>query len=199
MQLNQTKWSTLVTCDIVNKLRFKLVILFLFGLISACSHTNAPKTNPDAVKQDFTQTIKSLSQGVTPHDANVTAQTLLNASVRLRNEYAMASPALYHNMLVNMGFRERGLCCHWAEDLHAEIRKLNVNSLKFDWLVSRLGSELREHNVIVIYSADSSWQQGVVFDPWRKAGEPYWAMVKGDKYPWELHPLNGRWDVLRCK
>ncbi len=197
MQSSRTKRSTLEKDG--SDLRVKFLALFFFCLLSACSHTNTPQTNTDIAIQNFSRTIESLSNKVKPHEANITAKTLLSASLRLRDEYEMASPALYHNMLVNMGFRERGLCCHWAEDLHTELRKLNTNSLKFDWLVSRLGSELREHNVIVIYSVDTSWQRGVVFDPWRKAGEPFWTAVKGDKYPWELHPLNGRWDVLRCK
>ena len=51
-----------------------------------------------------------------------------------------------------MGLRDRGLCCHWAEDLHAELRKLNINSLKVAWLIARQGNQLREHNSIVIYA-----------------------------------------------
>jgi len=76
---------------------------------------------------------------------------------------------------------------------------LNNNSLQFDWLVARLGSQLREHNTVVIYASGSSWKNGIVFDPWRKAGVPHWAKVMGDKYPWQPHPLSGRWDILRCK
>jgi hypothetical protein len=124
---------------------------------------------------------------------------LINTTIELAKQYDMASPALYHNMLVNTGFRERGLCCHWAEDLHAKLRGLHSNSLKFDWLVARLGSQLREHNTVVIYPVGSSWENGIVFDPWRKAGIPYWSKVSRDKYPWQPHPLNGRWDILRCK
>ena len=177
----------------------KLVCLLVCGLLSACSHSNAPVVPTEVATQDLSQTIESLSSDVISKEANDTASALLGTATRLSKEYDMASPALYHNILVNMGFRKRGLCCHWAEDLHTELRKLNVNSLKFDWLVSKLGSELREHNVVVIYPANTSWQQGIVFDPWRKAGTPFWTTVQGDKYSWQLHPLNGRWDVLRCK
>ncbi len=111
----------------------------------------------------------------------------------------MASPALYHNMLVNMGLRERGLCCHWAKDLHAKLRGLDTSSLKFDWLVARLGSQSREHNTVVIYAADSTWTKGIVFNPWRKAGVRHWTKMTGDEYPWQPHPLSGKWEILRCK
>lgn len=178
---------------------YKFIGVLICSLLSACSHTPSSVESPEATSQDLSQAIKALSSEVRLQDANQAANALIRTANLLRDEYDMASPALYHNVLVNMGFRQRGLCCHWAEDLHAAVRKLNVGSLKFDWLVSRLGSELREHNVLVIYAASASWQQGLVFDPWRKAGKPYWTAVEGDKYPWELHPLNGRWDVLRCK
>ena len=140
-----------------------------------------------------------MSDEVHLKDANETSRLLINTTIELARQYDMASPALYHNMLVNTGFRTRGLCCHWAEDLHAKLRGLHSRTLKFDWLVARLGSQLREHNTVVVYPAGTGWENGIVFDPWRKSGIPYWAKVSNDKYPWQPHPLNGRWDILRCK
>lgn len=170
----------------------------LSGLLIACSHS-APVTESVDKIVELSHAIGSLSSEIPPADADQTSRVLINTAVTLANEYDMASPALYHNMLVNMGFRERGLCCHWAEDLHAKLRELDVASLKFDWLVARQGNQLREHNTVVIYPVKATWQQGIVFDPWRKAGIPYWTAVEGDKYPWEPHPLNGQWKILRCK
>lgn len=176
-----------------------LIILIL----SACSHAPAPQINSNQNNSneitDLALAIRSLSEHVPFADANETSRLLIDTTVELAKQYDMASPALYHNILVNTGFRERGLCCHWAEDLHAKLRGLQSNSLKFDWLVARLGSQLREHNTVVIYPAGSSWENGIVFDPWRNAGIPHWSKVSNDKYPWQPHPLSGRWDILRCK
>jgi len=167
-------------------------------IISACS--SIPDGSDSATKvAELSHAIQVLSEEVSIEEANEASQLLLNTTLELSKQYDMVSPALYHNMLVNTGIRKRGLCCHWAEDLHAKLRTLQNSSLKFDWLVARLGSQLREHNTIVIYASSSSWEHGVVFDPWRKAGLPYWTKVKSDKYPWQPHPLSGRWDVLRCK
>jgi len=180
------------------KLFKTLFCLLLVALASACSHVPGSidsTTNID----DLAQAINSLSAEVSLADANQTSQVLINTAEKLASEYDMTSPALYHNILVNTGFRKRGLCCHWAEDLHAKLRELNTDSLKFDWLVSRLGSEMREHNTVVIYPADATWSEGLVFDPWRKAGIPYWAKVSNDKYPWGPHPLSGKWEILRCR
>lgn len=177
----------------------KSLFYFLIICIScACAHVPTPTDTNNNIVQ-LTESIRSLSAEVSLEDANQTSQILINTAIQLAAEYDMTSPALYHNVLVNTGFRKRGLCCHWAEDLHTRLREIETDSLKFDWLVARLGNELREHNTVVIYAADSSWSSGIVFDPWRKAGVPYWTKVTDDKYPWGPHPLSGRWDILRCK
>ncbi len=164
----------------------------------ACTHVATLENTASEVER-FTQAIDTLSEKVLLADASKTSQLLYNSTVELADEYNMMSPPSYHNMLVNIGARKRGLCCHWAEDLHAKLRKLNAGSLKFDWLVARHGNTFREHNTVVIYAADTTWSKGIVFDPWRKAGTPFWTKVKGDEYPWRLHPLSGQWNLLRCK
>ena len=181
-----------------SKLSNILCYIFMWWLISACAHVEAPEDVAGEI-DNLTLAINALSDEVSTADASQTSNLLINAAIKLAEEYNMASPALYHNMLVNVGFRERGLCCHWAEDLHAKLRGLNTRSLKFDWLVARLGSQLREHNTVVIYAAESTWTKGIVFDPWRKAGVPHWTKVDGDKYLWQPHPLSGKWEILRCK
>ena len=166
--------------------------------LSACTHTSS--TNEPEIEIDkLSQPILSLSSEITYEEANITSQVLITTAMSLADEYNMASPPLYHNMLVKLGLRKRGLCCHWAEDLHAELRELSIDSLKFDWLVARQGSELREHNTVVVFPVEATWEKGLVFDPWRKAGSPYWTQARGDKYPWQLHPFSGQWEILRCK
>lgn len=179
--------------------QFRILRSLLITLVvTACTHVSVPE-NISSEIDNFTQAISALSTDVLVADASQTSRVLINTAIELADEYNMASPALYHNLLVNTGFRERGLCCHWAEDLHVKLRELEISSLKFDWLVARHGSQLREHNTIVIYAAESNWLEGIVFDPWRKAGVPYWTKVTGDEYPWQSHPLSGQWNILRCK
>ncbi|MEM7401288.1 MAG: hypothetical protein AAF304_04995 [Pseudomonadota bacterium] len=168
-------------------------------VVLGCSHTTSKHVDIDSRATNLTQSLESLSVQVLGQEADKVSNVLIETAIRLSDQYEMENPPLYHNMLVKMGLRDRGLCCHWAEDLHAALRKLNTSSLKFAWLVARQGSQLREHNSIVIYAEDNNWQQGIVFDPWRKAGVPFWTAVVEDDYPWKLHPLNGRWNVLRCK
>ena len=172
--------------------------MLLSVFLAACSHTSST-IEPILEIDRLSQSILSLSPEIIYEEANITSKVLITTAMSLADEYNMASPSLYHNLLVKMGFRKRGLCCHWAEDIHAKLRELSVDSLKFDWLVARHGSELREHNTVVIFPAETTWEKGLVFDPWRKAGAPFWAEASSDKYPWQLHPLSGQWEILRCK
>lgn len=178
-------------------LRQVFLLSFLIGCMSSCSH-NVPREENINKAAQLSKDIALLSSEIPFAEAEQTSRTLMKTTESLANEYRMVSPPRYHNLLVHMGIRKRGLCCHWAEDLHTNLRMLSVNSLKFDWLVAKQG-KLLEHSSIVIYPAKLTWKEGIVFDPWRKSGIPYWTTVNSDRYSWQPHPLNGQWNILRCK
>ena len=163
-----------------------------------CTHSLLPIVNADR-SSELGIAIASLSGSINKEDARLVSKVLVVSTTELAASYRMTSPPRAHNLLVHMGLKERGLCCHWAEDLRLRLSTLKQESLKFDWLVAHQGRPLAEHNGIVVYGVDSTWKQGLVFDPWRKAGQPYWVLVETDQYPWQLHPLNGQWDLLHCK
>ncbi len=105
-------------------------------IITACSHVETPKKEEaydvDGLKQD----IKKLSEEVLLADASLVSRALIKKSIELTKEYDMTSPPRYHNLLVHMGLRDRGLCCHWVEDLLSKLDELPTSSLKYDWLVA---------------------------------------------------------------
>ena len=178
-----TKYIAIVCCSIISL---------------SCSNVPPPReSTDDSLKLE--SAINALSDTIDAHDARLISKLLIVSTSDLAQRYRMASPPGYHNFLVKMGLKERGLCCHWAEDLRSRFIQVNQETIKVDWLVARHGSSMREHNVIVLYGENMSWKQGMVYDPWRMAGRPYWTRVEQDKYPWKLHPLNGQWDLLRCK
>lgn len=167
-------------------------------LLAACSHAPKSIDNSDKVEQ-LSRAITALSPEIITSEANETSRILLTTTHELAEQYKMASPAKYHNLLVNLGLRKRGLCCHWAEDLHAKLRQIHSSSLKFDWVVTKHGNILQEHNTVIIFASNSSWENGLIYDPWRKAGQPFWAQVDNDKYKWKRHPLSGKWQELHCE
>ncbi len=122
-------------------------------------------------------------------EARQVAETALQASAFLGEQYRLVRPPLLHNLLVQMGLRERGLCYHWTEDLMSYLRTLQLKSYQLRWGVAYRGSDLREHNTVVITANGQPFEEGLILDPWRYSGRLYWVIVKNDSYPWrELPP-----------
>jgi hypothetical protein len=116
-------------------------------------------------------------------EAELTARTACEYPLALAREYRLVRPPLFHNLLVNVGLRKRGLCYHWADDLAAKLGNLPGDTLMLHRAVAHRGS-MREHNSIVITAAGQPFEQGLVLDAWRHSGLLYWGPVKADKYPW---------------
>jgi len=121
-------------------------------------------------------------------EARRTAETALKASAFLAREYRLVRPPILHNLFVQMGLRDRGLCYHWTEDLMSYLDALQLRSFQLRWGVAHQGSDLREHNTVVITAHGQPFETGLVLDPWRHSGNLYWVIVKDDKYPWKELP-----------
>jgi hypothetical protein len=121
-------------------------------------------------------------------EARQVAETALRASVFLTEEYRLVRPPILHNLFVQMGLRDRGLCYHWTEDLMYLLHTIELNNYQLRWGVAYRGSDLREHNTVVITANGQPFENGLILDPWRYSGKLYWVVVKDDKYPWKELP-----------
>ena len=121
-------------------------------------------------------------------EARRTAETALKASAFLTEEYRLVRPPLLHNLFVQMGLRDRGLCYQWTEDLMSHLTALQLKSYQLRWGVAHRGSDLREHNTVVISANGQPFEHGLVLDPWRHSGKLYWVIIKDDSYPWKELP-----------
>ncbi|MGD8523176.1 MAG: hypothetical protein PVF56_18660 [Desulfobacterales bacterium] len=119
------------------------------------------------------------------NEARRVAETALRASVFLTDEYRLVRPPILHNLLVQMGLRDRGLCYHWTEDLMYLLHTIELKNYQLRWGVAYRGSNLREHNTVVITANGQPFEDGLVLDPWRYSGKLYWVVVKDDSYPWK--------------
>ncbi len=126
------------------------------------------------------------------------AQALLESSANLAREYRVQPPALWHNFLVNIGLRDKGLCCHWTQDLLGEIKALGLINYRALWGVSRHGT-WREHSCVVVTAAGGRFETGLVMDPWRNAGNLFWTRVADDVYDWQPHPYDNGVNRIRCR
>jgi hypothetical protein len=69
-----------------------------------------------------------------------------------------------------------------------QLQTLELQTYQLHWGVAYRGSELREHNSVVITAKGQAFEKGLVLDPWRNSGDLYWTLVGEDNYPWEELP-----------
>lgn len=181
------------------KLYFPFVLILLVSL-SGCAvkggggadHApSGPATNENAFTEEIATLnaqLAELGTGVDQAEARQVAETAIVYSQTLAARYRVVKPAVWHNILVRMGARERGLCYHWTTDLMRKLQVLGLTSFKLYWGVAHQGSELREHNSVVITARGQAFEEGLVLDPWRHSGDLFWTSVSQDRYPWRELP-----------
>ena len=132
--------------------------------------------------------IAALGADVDPIEAGQAARLAIEYSLTLAERYEVsgASP-VYHNLLVNLGIKPRGLCVDWTEDLMRRLQKARFHSLDLHWAIANYRNAFRlEHSTVVISARGDSLFDGLVLDPWRHSGRLFWAPTRDDAdYPWE--------------
>lgn len=169
-------------------------LLFLFLNSCATSHlgvNEALKGNFNGLPQETFKKIDSLKHDLAaldittdPAEARKLAETGIVYSLYLADEYRLFGQPHIHNILVNIGLKDRGLCFQWAEDLMKQFKTLNLKTFSLHEAVAYKGQKFHEHNTVVVTAKGKDFYEGIVFDPWRDSGDLYWAPVKRDKYPW---------------
>jgi len=183
-------------------LKYSLLILVLVCLSACVSGHQMPrelaagdKTAEHRAAAVYCEKVASLKVDLAAlnRQANImeagrVAKTAIQYSAYLAEKYEVVRPAVLHNVLIRLGLKNRGLCYHWTEDLLKKLRSLDLRTYQLHWGVAHQGSELREHNSVVISSKGQAFEEGMVLDPWRNSGDLYWALVKADRYPWKALP-----------
>lgn len=161
------------------RLGFGGALCLCLVLLAGCASPGRPGQPPS----DLEVRLRGLSPTVAPAEARLTAETACAYSLQLAKEYRVVRPAIFHNVLVNLGIRKRGLCFQWADDLSAKLQTLHLETLEIRRGVARLDTR-REHSSVVLTAVNQPFEQGIVLDAWRHSGRLVWAGVKTDKYPW---------------
>lgn len=177
-----------------------------------------PAALPPEPVAELAAAIEGLGPAVDADEARRAAFTAWRTAAELARGYRLVRPPLWHNFLVNGGLRDRGLCCHFAEDLLASLRALELQTLELHWVVASFRDPWREHSSVLLRpralgrrpkapaaaspgaTRDGTLPEGgLVLDAWRASGDLVWAVPGEDEYPWEVHPLDGRWSELHCR
>lgn len=168
-------------------LRALLAAALCAGLGSGCVGPSPRSSARLPAAEELRDRFLRLGDNVDRDEAARLAEAAVAKSSALAKEYRVVGPPWFHNSLVNSGFRRRGLCFHWANDLFADLAQLRLRSLELRFVVARMDTR-REHNAIVVTALGQDISEGLVLDAWRRSGRLWWGSAGSDKYPWQLLP-----------
>ena len=165
-------------------MRLSLLCALFLLLFQGCS-VKVGNINTESAKQiELASDIMALGSRIDKKEAYSIAKEALSHPKVLAKQYNLVTPASYHNMLINLGYRTRGLCFHWSEDMMAHLKKQKYKTIDLRWGVANKGGE-EEHNSVVVVPKGSTFESGIILDPWRNSGDLYWTRIGADeKFQW---------------
>lgn len=135
--------------------------------------------------------LSNVSRAEVHAETNRLAVGLFTEIERLDNKFKMFPIPIVHNFLIDTGFKDRGACKHWAEDLLAYLRGVDRKYFDVTWGEAN-PQRADEHNVAVLIPRGLTFSEGIFIDPWRTSGKPFWMRVTDDHhYPWKQWPDYG--------
>ncbi|WP_320034301.1 hypothetical protein [Halarcobacter sp.] len=162
-------------------------LTFFLGCSVKNTQTNISNINITKTKIDMlTSEINSLNEYIDKEEARSLAFDTVTYSKYLAQKYEVVKPALFHNLLINLKIKDRGLCYHYANDLLKYLNTKKYKSFKLIKIVSSPG-EYFEHTSLAVTTHRNKFDESIVLDAWRDSGELYFSKIKDDKkYDWEL-------------
>jgi len=163
-------------------------------LLVGCAVTPMQVSQSQKVKLSFL--LQTLS--ASPKESTTLSGDIFQKTMTLTKEFKLTSPALWHNTLVNLGLREKGLCYHWSDALYVHLVSQKYVGFDFHLVGANIGEYWLEHNALVVVKKGGKVEEGVVIDPWRDSGRLYFSKVKKDKkYSWSHRGERGCQTTLR--
>jgi len=167
--------------------RIFLKLFFLSFFIYGCAVKVKP---PNEIRlHKLAKILQSMSTTISSKEANKLAKDIFQKTQSLARDFKMTYPPQYNNFLVNIGFKKKGLCYHWADDLYVYFKQKTYPSFEFHLIGANIGKYWTEHNAMAITAKGMTVHSGVVTDPWRNSGNLYFSKIKSDsKYIWKHRP-----------
>ena len=146
--------------------------------------TGPPRATPGEVT-DLARAIGALGPGVDPAEARHMALIAQDYPLELARAYGITDHPVVHNMKVNAGLRERGLCKDWADDLEARLTAEGFATLVLHRAIANADTWRLEHSTVVVSAPGQTMEDGIVLDPWRHGGDLFWSPMRSDpRYDW---------------
>ncbi|HEU0207510.1 MAG TPA: hypothetical protein VFQ78_00885 [Candidatus Udaeobacter sp.] len=137
-----------------------------------------PKDSANA--EALANQLAALSPRVDRNEAKLLADCAYATVARLRKEYRMFGTPIFNNFLVYHGWKKRGYCYQWSEDLLLALDTLKLKTLELHWGESYAGT-WQENNCLVVTAKGQPFDRGMILDSWRHFGHLRWNLVPSDE------------------
>jgi hypothetical protein len=121
----------------------------------------------------------ALAPDVDPGEAALVSVTAHTASRELAREYGTVWNAGFQNLLINTGRRQRGYCGHYTRDIGERLKELKPKTLVLHWGCAYAKTSA-ENNCLVVTARNQPFEEGIIMDAWRLAGQLFWCPLKKD-------------------
>ena len=164
-------------------------IIAAFALASAVVGTEQQRQHFEVPPKDFAKAeelanqLAALSRRVDPKEATLVAQCAFSTVAQLRQEYRMFGTPIFNNFLVYHGWRKRGYCFQWTEDLLLALDTLKLKTLELHW-GDAYRDTWRENNCVVVTAKGQPFDYGMILECWRHFGHLRWNLVPSDQDPY---------------
>ena len=160
----------------------RLFFIFAFLLL-----VHAATARDERSIKDLSKALAGLARDVDPAEAELVSVTAHTTARKLAKDYRVVLNPEFTVFLVNVGMRKRGWCGHWAQDIGARLKELNLKTLVLHWGVA-YDHTSSENNCLVVTARNQPFQDGIILDGWRRAGRLFWCpVIKDDEYEVEQH------------
>ena len=108
------------------------------------------------------------------------SETAHRRSRECAREYGVNTDPAFHNYLINIGAKKKGICADYTHDIGATLRELRFKTLVLHWGAA-WPKESDENNALVITARNQPFLDGIVLDGWRRGGRLFWCKVRDDQ------------------
>ena len=166
------------------------VLLIVFVLTGCGVRTPYPSD-----MDHLSKTLHSLNPYSPRQESDRLAKAIYRKTNELDRSYELVYPPQFHNFLVNVGLRQKGLCYHFSDALYLHLKSQNYPSFDFHLVGANIGEYWSEHNALVVVSKACRsekriLEKGILIDAWRNSGVIYYTTPLEDtSYQWEHRSL----------
>src|SRR6266853_1675618 len=169
----------------------RLVAGMIVAFALSSSVLSAEQQRPDfevppkdlAKAEELANQLARLSRRVDPNEAKLLTECAFATVALLRQQYRMFGTPIFNNFLVYHGWRKRGYCYQWSEDLLLALDTLNLKTLELHWGEAYAGT-YSENNCIVVTAKGQPFDRGMILECWRHFGHLRWNLVPSDQDPY---------------